>query len=178
MHKAALYDYTCGISYVGGAMMAIIPLLLCLLSALVEVHSQTAPYITFMGAGLPNHSYVDITAVGSIAQDSVQCHTDLPTCCRAMDGPDRGIWFSPTGVRLTSSSPDMYRSITAQRTDLRRRSNSPPPGIYHCRIETVAVHSDPGTTGETAYVGLYASGGELELYWHACHHRLPLPLYM
>ena len=33
--------------------------LLCLLSALVEVHSQTVPYVSFMGSNVANHSYMD-----------------------------------------------------------------------------------------------------------------------
>ena len=30
----------------------------------VDIHSQTAPYITFIGVILPNNSYVDISLVG------------------------------------------------------------------------------------------------------------------
>ena len=68
-------------------------LLLCLLSALVEVHSwQTAPYVSFKGTNLPNHSYVDLTLVGRPEDggDSVQCHTDLITCCSNTQGADHG----------------------------------------------------------------------------------------
>ena len=58
-------------------------MLLCLLSALVEVHSQTVPFVSFMGTSLTNHSYMNITLVGNIRDgyDSVQCHSDLDTCC-------------------------------------------------------------------------------------------------
>ena len=53
----------------------VMSVLLCLLSALVEVHSQTVPYVSFMGTNLPNHSYVDLTLVGNAldGSDSVQC---------------------------------------------------------------------------------------------------------
>ena len=56
--------------------VTVMSVLLCLLSALVEVHSQTVPYVSFMGANLTNHSYVDLTLVGNLidANDSVQCH--------------------------------------------------------------------------------------------------------
>ena len=85
-------------------MNAVCSLLLCLLSALVEVNSQTVPYVSFMGIHLPNHSYVDITLVGdtkgTIGSDSVQCHTDLSTCCNAAAGPDRGDWYFPNGTQL------------------------------------------------------------------------------
>ena len=146
-------------------MRAIALLLLCLLSALVEVHSQTVPYVSFMGTNLPNHSYVDLTLVGSAAGSSVQCHTDLSSCCSGAQGPDRGDWYFPNGDRLQMSNgpDDIYEQRTAQRVDLRRRNNGDTSGIYHCTIETNAVHSDDGsdtTTRETVYVGLYASGGE------------------
>ena len=75
--------------------------LLCLLSALVEVHSQTAPYVSFMGTNLPNHSYVDLTLVGDAldGSDSVQCRTDLATCCTGaqLQGDDCGDWYFSDG---------------------------------------------------------------------------------
>ena len=61
----------------------VMSVLLCLLSALVEVHSQTVPFVSFMGTSLTNHSYMNITLVGNNRDgyDSVQCHSDLDTCC-------------------------------------------------------------------------------------------------
>ena len=157
-------------------MRAIAPLLLCLLSALVEVHSQTVPYVSFMGTNLTNHSYMNLTLVGSAldGSDSVQCHTDLSTCCNRTQGADRGDWYFPNGDRLqfNNVSIDIYEFRTAQRVDLRRRNNNETSGIYRCDIETNAVHSNNDsdtTTRETVYVGLYASGGE---YIHVCG---PLP---
>ena len=140
------------------------PLLLCLLSALVEVHSQTVPYVSFMGANLTNHSYVDLTLVGRPEDggDSVQCHTDLVSCCGGGQGADRGDWYFPNGDRLQFNG-DIYESRPAQRVDLRRRNNGDTSGIYRCDIETNAVRSDDSsdiTTRETVYAGLYASGGE------------------
>ena len=91
--------------------------LLCFLSALVEVHSQTVPYVSFMGTNLPNHSYVDLTLVGRPEDggDSVQCHTDLRTCCTSHYGPDRGDWYFPNGDRLPfPGSGDIYEARVAQ----------------------------------------------------------------
>ena len=140
--------------------------LLCLLSALVEVHSQTVPYVSFMGTNLPNHSYLDLTLVGraNSGSDNVQCHTDLSTCCGGTGRPDRGDWYFPNGDRLQFSyePDDIYEHRDAQRVDLRRRSNGDTSGIYRCAIETNAVRSDDSsdtTTRETVYAGLYASGG-------------------
>ena len=145
-------------------MRAIAPLLLCLLSALVEVHSQTVPYVSFMGTNFTNHSYVDLTLVGTSDGDSVQCHTDLSTCCNRTQGADRGDWYFPNGDRLQFNTEfiDIYEVRVAQRVDLRRRNNSETSGIYRCTIETNAVHSNDSntTTRETVYVGLYASGGK------------------
>ena len=144
--------------------------LLCLLSALVEVHSQTAPYVSFMGTNLPNHSYVDLTGAGNAldGMNSVQCHTDLGTCCNRTQGDDRGDWYAPNGeilerLNFNNDSGDIYEFRTAQRVDLRRRNSGNTSGIYRCTIETNAVKSDNNndtTTREIVYVGLYASGGK------------------
>ena len=145
----------------------VMSVLLCLLSALVEVQSHTAPNVSFMGAYLPNHSYVDLTLVGNAANgsDSVQCHTDLQTCCSRAQGAHRGDWYLPNGERLkfNTNPGDIYESREAQRVDLHRRNNSDTSGIYRCTVETNAVRSDDEsdtTTRETVYAGLYASGGE------------------
>ena len=76
--------------------------LLSLLWSLVEVHSQTFPYVSFNGQTLANHSYVDLSLVGNdgSGSDSVQCHTDLSTCCSSNQGPHRGDWYFPNGTRL------------------------------------------------------------------------------
>ena len=134
---------------------------------MVEVHSQTVPYVSFMGTNLPNHSYVDLTLVGSAGDggDSVQCHTDLSTCCSGAQGENRGDWYFPNGDRLRFSNgpDDIYETRDAQRVDLRRRNNGDTSGIYRCDIETNAVNYEDGR--ETVYVGLYASGGE---HIHVC----------
>ena len=137
----------------------IAPLLLCLLSALVEVHSQTAPYLTFMGNNIPNHSYVDFNTVGlTLVNNTVQCHTDLITCCSIPQGPNRGDWYFPNGNRLPFPGfGNVYESRGAQLVALRRGSGVT-SGIYRCDIETSAVNNNDGH--ETVFVGLYTSGGE------------------
>ena len=140
----------------------VMSVLLCLLSALMEVNSQTVPYVSFMGNNLTNHSYVDLTLVGSAlnGSDSVQCHTDLLTCCSNTQGAHRGDWYFPNGSRLkfNYNSIDIYEVRRAQRVDLRRRNLGDKSGMYRCMIETNAAHNDSGQ--EIVYVGLYASGGE------------------
>ena len=142
---------------------AAVSVLLFLLWSLVEVHSQTAPYLSFMGETLSNHSYVNLSLVGGLdSGDEVICHTDLSTCCGGNDGPDRGDWYFPDGDRLPfpGNHPLVERRLQ-QRVELHvyRGDRSAPSGIYHCSIETRAVHSDD-TTRETVYVGLYESGGD------------------
>ena len=143
--------------------------LLCLLWSLVEVQSQTEyPYISFMGNNLSNHSYVDLSLVGgdpisSGDSDTVQCHTDLMTCCRNVQGIHRGDWFPPgSDTRLDFSNDAwgctcMYEDRQAQVVHIRRRNNADgPSGIYRCVIATNAVHDDSDqSVGETVYVGLY-----------------------
>ena len=72
-------------------------LLVSLLWGLVSVvHSQTVPYVSFMGVNLTNHSYVDLTLVGEDRSDpgnTVRCHSDLETCCHGSQGIHRGSWF-------------------------------------------------------------------------------------
>ena len=140
-------------------------LLLCLLWSLVEVHSQTAPYVSFMGETLPNHAYVNLSLVGSSGSDSVQCHTDLDNCCTVAQGQQRGDWNAPgSDIRLPflDTSAAIYEVRGAQRVDIRRRNNADmPSGIYRCHIPTNAVHDDnDNSVRESVYVGLYASGGK------------------
>ena len=63
-------------------------LLVSLLWGLVSVvHSQTVPYVSFMGVNLTNHVYVDLTLVGEDINNpgnTVRCHTDLETCCTSV----------------------------------------------------------------------------------------------
>ena len=142
---------------------ATVSVLLILLWSLVEVHSQTAPYVSFMGETLPNHSYVDLSLVGSFYSDGeVVCHTDLTTCCYSGAGLDRGDWYFPNGDRLPfpGSHPLVERRYS-QRVELIRGavSGSALSGIYRCDIATRAVNSNDNTARETVYVGLYGSGG-------------------
>ena len=144
--------------------------LLCLHSALVEVHSQTVPYVSLMNTNLSNHSYVDLNLVGDAmdGSDSVQCHTDLGTCCSGSQGAHRGDWHAPGSqerLPFSNEAGDIFEQRAAQRVDLRHRYNGDTSGIYRCTIETNAVLSGPRSdtiTRETVYVGLYARGGENE----------------
>ena len=140
-------------------MMSQVASLLLVTLFLVEVQcQQTFPYVSFMGETLANHSYVNLSLVGNdgSGSDSVQCHTDLNTCCSGPQGSHRGDWFFPNGTRLPFSEvdPAIYEQRGAQRVDLRHTSGTTPTGIYSCHIPTDAVH-DSG--GETVYVGLYTS---------------------
>ena len=86
--------------------------------------------------------------------DSVQCHTDLATCCSNGQGYHRRDWYSPDGTRLSFISGIIYQSRTAQRVDLRRRSSAIlPSGIYRCDIPTLSFDR------ATVYVGIYTPVG-------------------
>ena len=128
--------------------------MLCLLLTVVEVHSQNVPYLIFMGNNIPNHSYVNLSTVGTDNVDAVQCHTDLFTCCSGAQGPDRGDWFFPDGNRLQFYSySDVYEGRNDRVVHLFYTSNGGTSGIYRCDVQT----SDGR---KSAYIGLYTSGGE------------------
>ena len=103
--------------------------------------------------------------MGRPGSGSVQCHTDLESCCTGGQSPThRGDWYFPDGDRLPfcGDGGGIYEYRNAQRVDLRRRNNAnSPTGIYHCDIPTNAVHHDTDiSVRDTVYVGLYtASGG-------------------
>ena len=143
--------------------------------------SQTFPYVSFMNQTLANHSYMDLSLVGDnvSGSDSVQCHTDLATCCKAYRGPHRGDWYFPNGTRLPfpGGNTITFESRGAERVDLRRRSDSfSQTGIYHCYISTNAVHhSMDSSVRDTVYVGLYHEDQDSEqgsLIIHSIHGAL------
>ena len=135
--------------------------LVTLLWSLVEVHSQTtAPYISFRGNTLVNHSYVDFTQVGwaEDGSDSVRCRSELEMCCSGTEGDLRGDWFFPNGETLPyPGAGDPFAGRGAQTVDLRRISiTALSPGIYRCDI---AFDSDEPLAMQTFYVGVYNNGG-------------------
>ena len=146
---------------------SLLVLLLLFLLSLVEVHcQQTFPYVSFglTGQSLADHSYVDLSTVGSASDDSdsVVCHTDLSTCCSVGQGVHRGDWYFPDGTVLpfSSNSVPIGEGRGAQRAVIRRTSATGPTGIYHCGIPTNAVHHDTDmSVRDTVYVGLYPADG-------------------
>ena len=113
-------------------------LILYFLWSLVEVHSQTAPYVSFMNETLSNNTYaVNPYLVGNEGGSSVQCHTNLVTCCSKAEGGDRGDWYFPNGERLPFSGLDnIYEARGDRRVELRRRYlfTDMPAGLYQCEI--------------------------------------------
>ena len=154
---------------------AAVSVLLFLLWSLVEVHSQTAPYLTFMGETLPNHSYVDLSALGELdnVDDHVVCHTDLDTCCGGYDRYNRGYWYFPNGDPLPGAAGTgaadnpivLMRTLLVVRLIRGTGPGNAPSGLYRCTIETNAVNdpyytlSPDSINGETLYVGVYSTGG-------------------
>ena len=137
--------------------------LLLLPFIIAQVHTLRYPFIRLgeSGPALSNHSYVNLSRVEDGYRTSLQCHTDLVTCCRTLVGPDRGDWYFPNGSVLKNArfGGSIFRNLQNQRIDLRRRySNHDANGIYKCTIETNAVNNETGR--EIFYVGLYASGGK------------------
>ena len=150
---------------VSTAEMKFLPILLLL--PVVEIHCQQMfPYVSFMNQTLSNHSYVDISQVGSVARSSgdVQCRTDLSTCCSGAEGIHRGDWYFPNGTMLTFpfGNIPLTEVRTAQMVVIRSVDATGPTGIYRCDIPTTAVHhSSEISLRDTVYIGLYTvEGGE------------------
>ena len=130
-----------------------------LLWSSVDVNSQTAPYITFMGETLPNNSYVNVSLVGDADSSGagVQCHTDLTTCCSSQQGMDRGDWYAPNGDKLAFHRSSILNSTferrERQKVTLYYRSWFSPSdhqsGMYRCDI---AVN---GSGRGAVYIGIY-----------------------
>ena len=129
--------------------------------------TPSGAFVRFLGVDLSNHSYVDLTAVGAAmdGSDSVQCRTDLSTCCTSTAGGDFGDWFFPSGtlVPFPNAAHNIFEARRmSQRVDLRHRGTGGAiSGIYRCTIETIAVNDEDGR--EIVYAGLYASGGKEDL---------------
>ena len=175
MLQLLLVLYTvCAVLHTDMKEMALALLLLLGLLCWPLVNSQSYPYVSFRGQTLDNHSYVDLSLVRGdySGSDSVQCHTDLSTCCTGTAGSHRGDWYFPNGTRLWfSHGPGgIFESRGSGRVDLRRRNNANSPfGIYRCDI---AVR-DYNSLRDTVYVGLYtASGGKIynNTATHKCIH--------
>ena len=137
---------------------SLLVLLLLFLLSLVEV--QTFPYVSFKGQSLADHSYVNLSTVGSnYYSDNVLCHTDLSTCCSGSQGIHRGDWYFPSGTQLPFSGT-IYLGRTAQIAVIRCTTATGPTGIYRCDIPTRAVHDDTDiSVRDTVYVGLYPADG-------------------
>ena len=140
-------------------------LLWCFWPALLVINCQIIPYVRFMGVDLANHSYVDLDAVGMLMNESIECRTDLSTCCTNAVGDDRGDWFYPNKSRLLFNGPSLFFNRGNQRIFMYRVSPvaASDSGIYRCSIETNAVHIegiDDDSVREVVYIGAYKNGGK------------------
>ena len=121
---------------------------------------------------IPNHSYVDISDIGSTEAALIR-NTNRPATLSTGGNPmmhSGGEWFGPDGTAGGTrhsnehvvpgfrryKAPGMVRLIrytTNINPFLDGMTFTPPEGIYHCVVE------DATLTQQTVYVGLYNSGG-------------------
>ena len=143
--------------------VSVVWIFLYLMSQVCYCEGGEYTHVSFNGMVLGNHSYVNLLLVNDTESGSVQCHTDLGTCCRVANGIHRGDWFFPNGSVLDfrgSSDDDIVEVRGSERVDLRRRNNGNASGIYHCFIATLAIHDANDAVRDHVYVGLYDSGGQ------------------
>ena len=108
------------------------------------------------GSRIPNHGYVDLSTVDN-DPNTMQCHTDLTTCCVQEVGSERGDWYAPNGIVLPTAGAAATQQPTYHRVDLLHHGNNGSgavSGIYRCSIAVSTGSND------TVYVGLYSRGGE------------------
>ena len=136
-----------------------------LLNLWVYSLAKTFPYVSFQGQTLANHSYVNLSLVGNdiTGSNSVECHTDLSTCCSNQQGSHRGDWYFPNGTRLefVNDGFDIYEVRNDEKVCLRRHNEAISSGIYHCDIPTSSLDEDDVNIRDTVYVGLYPGGGKM-----------------
>ena len=123
--------------------------------------SSAIPYISIGEVILPNYAFVELSDVGSTVDDSLTCHTDLPSCCSGGQGIHRGDGYFPNGTRLYFYG-GISQSRGAQQVSLRRMNSvsDVESGIFSCDIPTTSVHSDVDiSTRDSVYVGVYNTGG-------------------
>ena len=102
---------------------------------------------------------------GSSGSDSVQCHTDLSTCCSGAQGSHRGDWYFPNGTRLPFSG-DIFERRGSERVEIRHINlGTSPAGIYRCGIPTIPVHDDDTSVRATIYLGLYTGSGGIVVFF-------------
>ena len=137
--------------------MAVLKIAVVCVWLYLSVHCQAEEYpqVTFMGNDFANHSYLDLSLVGTSHSKRVQCHTDVSACCSQYQGYHRGDWTFPNGTVLPSSG-GIYQRGHDQRVDLYRSSGSQ-SGIYHCNIK---ISKGFGLIIGYFYIGLYQNGGE------------------
>ena len=117
------------------------------------------PYVSFLGEILLNHSYVDLGQVGNAmdGSNSLQCHTDLFSCCNYNQGGNRGDWMSPNGTTQLPFTGAIHEQRKAQKVDLRRIGNAGvTSGMYRCVIETNDVNRKTNSGDyfkEIVYIG-------------------------
>ena len=143
---------------------------------MVPIYCQEFPYVLHLGVTLANHSYIDLSLVGDVGNNSVVCQTDLETCCSGAQGSHRGDWYFPNGDRLPFVG-EIYQSRSAQQVDLHRTSETTSPtGVYRCDIPTLAINDATDISIRASiYVGLYPSEeGQYHLPVVLCYYKIYL----
>ena len=105
-------------------------------------------YLSLNGT-IINHSYVEISDIGSTDDTALICQTKYPA---TVDNTNSGAdWLAPDGTKVTGDVIPGFR-ITRDSTMVRllRNTSTDPPseGIYICVIKNDTIY-------QTAYVALY-----------------------
>ena len=97
----------------------------------------------------------------------ILCHTNNPPLPGSPHSG--GDWFAPDGTRVSGTDvPGITRNRDPMVVRLLMASGIPPEGIYHCIVQNITG------VNQTAYVGLYRSGGKCGLIVVSCFIQILL----
>ena len=117
-------------------------------------------YLSLNGEIFTNHSYVDISDIGSTDNTSLLCITNRPPPSGSLTSG--GNWHAPDGTRVDGIGRDGVPGFERNRgpmvVRLKRNPATDPAdeGMYYCDV------MDNTETDQRVYVGIYNGGG---MYW-------------
>ena len=117
----------------------------CCLPLLVSGGGPPTDRVSFMGENLTNHSYVDLTLVGTDTSDpgnTVRCHTDLPTHCTNVQIKHRGDWYFPNGTRLHLVMLFLRIALLSELTYFKETALAPHHLVYITAILLMAMTTE------------------------------------
>ena len=166
--------------YSGLKLTVTITLVTSLLS--LEVHSQTSfPYLQYSNGThdiqLSNNSVVNFEF---LTKGTIQCITDLPSCCLNNENGGVRRWYLPNGTKLNEGGIQKISAFIAnagpqqfelELTDNSSIDNPALSGVYECEIDVLGGR-------ESVYVGIYREQGSIIIQRNTLHTYVCMFMYI